>query len=113
MKTHTEAQATLVNRLRQEGWNVAPDALDPLQDIDFEKLVDIHDHEEHFLEETFFKTLIALRDARASTQFDQGMITGLDVGTALRMLGAAIPRQMETTLSSSSKAAIKSACGFC
>jgi hypothetical protein len=92
---------------------VAPEARKPLQRIDFAKLVEIHDHEEHFLEQTFIKTLIGMRQERASSAEDFGMITADDVETALRMLGIAAARQSEATLSANSRAVIKDACGFC
>lgn len=113
MKTYAEARKSMAAELRQAGWKIAKDAMDPLQRIDFTKLVSILDHEERFLEQTFVRTLLALRGARASTKSDQGKITAEDVETALRMLGTAAPRQAEETLSTASKGIIKDACGFC
>ena len=113
MKTYDEARNRTAAALRRAGWKIAKDAMDPLRRINFTKLVDILDHEERFLEQTFIRTLLALRGARASTKSDRGTITARDVETALRMLGTAVPRQEERTLSKASKGVIRDACGFC
>jgi hypothetical protein len=113
MRTYAEARKRMAAEMRRAGWKIAKDAMDPLQRINFTKLVTILDHEERFLEQTFVSTLLALRGARASTKSDQGKITAEDVETALRMLGTAVPRQTEGTLSKASKGIIKDACGFC
>jgi hypothetical protein len=113
MKNYSEAWSAIEEQLQQAGWKVAPKAKEPLRRIDFAKLVEIHDHEEHFLEQTFINSLLAMRSARASTYEDQGIVTAQDVETALRMLGVAAARQPAVALSDNSKAIIKEACGFC
>ena len=113
MRTFEQARTDLTNRLRQVGLNLAPEALAPLRQIDFAKLVEIHDHEEHFLEETFFQSLVTLPQARTSPRADRSTVTADDVETALRMLGVAAARQPEHTLTSASKGVIIDACGFC
>lgn len=113
MKSYEAARERIVAELKQGGWKVAKGAMNPLLSIDFTKLVAVHDHEEQFLERTFIDTLLALRRARVSTRDDQGKITAEDVETALRMLGTAVARQADQTLSKASKSAIKDACGFC
>jgi hypothetical protein len=113
MKTYTEARKSIVAKLRAAGWKIAKDAMDPIQRIDFAKLVAIHDHEERFLERTFINTLLALRGARVSTKADQGKITADDVETALRMLGTAVARQGDQTLSKAARKAVVDSCGFC
>lgn len=112
MRSHDEARTELEARLKMEGWNVAPNALEPLRKIDFAKLVSIYDHEERFLEQTFIHTLIGLPRARPLTASQQE-INASDVKTALLMLGVAIERQAEETVSAASKNVIKDACGFC
>ena len=113
MRNLSQARTSLTAQLRQAGWKVAQDAMSPLRQIDFAKLVAIHDHEEHFLEQTFLQTLIGMRSARASTASDQGKITKADVETGLRMLGVAAARQSEATLSSETRKSIVDSCGFC
>lgn len=113
MRNLSQARTSLTAQLRQAGWKVAQDAMSPLRQIDFAKLVAIHDHEEHFLEQTFLQTLIGMRGARASTASDQGKITKADVETGLRMLGVAAARQSEATLSSETRKSIADSCGFC
>lgn len=113
MGPYEQARTSLVTRLQKEGWSVSPNALDPLEQIDFNKLVTIYDHEERFLEETFINTLLALRSGRARTPLERGEITASDVETALLMLAVAIPRQRRETLSPASKRIITDACGFC
>jgi hypothetical protein len=113
MKTHTEARKSMAAELRRAGWKIAKDAMLPIQRIDFTKLVALHDHEERFLEQTLIHTLLALRSARVSTKADQGKITANDVETALRMLGTAVARQNEVTLSKAARKAIADSCGFC
>ncbi len=113
MRDRNQAQTSLTHMIQQAGWNVTPDAMKPLQRIDFTKLVSIYDHEEHFLEQTFLQSLIGMRGARASTSADHGMITKADVETALRMLGVAAARQSDATLSKQSRSAIVDSCGFC
>ena len=93
MKTYSQARSQIEAELQNAGWSISPEALEPLRQIDFEKLVMIHDHEEHFLERTFIDGLLAMRGARASTPEDQGLVTAADVETALRMLGIAAARQ--------------------
>jgi hypothetical protein len=113
MKTYTEARKGIAAELRQAGWKIAKDAMDPLQRINFAKLVAILDHEERFLEQTFINTLLVVRRARVSTQADQGKITADDVETALLMLGTAVARQGDQTLSKAARKAIVDSCGFC
>lgn len=113
MRNHNQAQSSLTDMIRQAGWQLAPDAMKPLQKVDFTKLVAIHDHEEHFLEQTFLQSLIGMRSVRASTSSDQGRITKADVETALRMLGVAAARQSNATLSKKSRRDIVDSCGFC
>ena len=113
MKTYSQARSQIEAELQNAGWSISPEALEPLRQIDFEKLVMIHDHEEHFLERTFIDGLLAMRGARASTPGDQGLVTAADVETALRMLGIAAARQPSVALTDESKAMIKEACGFC
>ena len=113
MRNLGQTQASLTTLVNLAGWEVATDAMSPLQDIDFTKLVAILDHEEHFLEQTFLQSLIGMRGARASTATDQGKITKADIETALRMLGVAAARQSEATLSSETRKSIATSCGFC
>jgi hypothetical protein len=103
----------VTSAISQAGFTLAPGAMKPIGQIDFAKLVAIHDHEEHFLRTTFIKTLIGLRQGRTSTPFDAGQITADDVETALLMLGTASARQGEQTLSKQTKSSIRDACGFC
>jgi len=113
MKTSEQARESVTAELQAKGWKIAKNAMDPIRRIDFSKLVHIHDHEERFLERTFINTLLALREARVSTNADQGKITADDVETALRMLGTAIARQSNQTLSKITRQAIMDSCGFC
>jgi hypothetical protein len=115
MQTQTLAQArtSLAAELRQAGWKIAKDAMAPLEKIDFAKLVQIHDHEEHFLRHVFVQSLVAMRQSRAAAPGEAGKITAADVETAIRMVGVAAQRQEEATLSKASISAIKDSCGFC
>ena len=113
MRTLEQAQTSLTDRLEQAGFRLAPLALTPLRQIDFAKLVEIHDHEEAYLEETFFQLLVTLPRARTSPLADRDLISAEDVETALRMLGVAAARQPEHTLTRMSKGVIRDACGFC
>ena len=113
MRNLSQARITLTAQLRQTGWIVAKDAMEPLAQIDFAKLVLVHDHEEHFLEQLFLQSLIVLRNARVSTASDRGKVTAADVKTALLMLGAAAKGQSDATLSPETRRSIVSSCGFC
>lgn len=113
MKSYTGVQKEVASAIKQNGFKLARDAMEPLSRIDFSKLVLIHDHEEHFLQTAFIDSLITLRRARVSTKTDLGKITADDVETALRMLGIAAARQAEQTLSKETKGSIKDACPFC
>lgn len=113
MRTEAEALALIIDRLSRENLSIAPDAMLPLDRIDFPKLVNIYDHEEHFLEQTFLDTLVGLPRARRFPAPDLQTITAGDVKTALLMLGTAVSGQAEATISSASKSIIKNACGFC
>ena len=64
MKTYSQARSQIEAELQNAGWSISPEALEPLRQIDFEKLVMIHDHEEHFLERTFIDGLLALNESR-------------------------------------------------
>jgi len=113
MTTHAEAQANIEAELQKKGWSIAPNAMEPLQMVDFGKLVAIHDHEKHFLEKVFMSTLLGLGEVRASTGSGQVEISNGDIETALRMLGVAAVQQPESTVSGISKTIIRDACGFC
>lgn len=113
MRTSFDVRSGITAELREAGWRVARDAMDPLKRIDFSKLVDILDHEERFLERAFMSALIGLRTARVSTPSDRGKITAEDVETALRMLGTAVALQAKETLTEDSKRLIIDSCGFC
>jgi len=113
MSTLAQAQKSLAAELRQAGWKIAKDAMSPLEKIDFAKLVQIHDHEEHFLRHVFVQSIVAMRQSRAAAPGEAGKITAADVETAIRMVGVAAQRQGEATLSKTSIDAIKDSCGFC
>lgn len=113
MISFTDSRKRLVGELRKKGWKIAKDAMDPLQRIDFSKLVKIYDHEEYFLEETFIRILLALLSSRAPPISGDEKVSAEDVETALLMLGTAIPRQRDETLSKESKSVIIDSCGFC
>ena len=103
-----QAQRGIRHRLKRSNLVIRPDALEPLSKIDFNQLVEVHDHEEHFLSETFFQVLKVLPRARGSKE-----VTEEDVQTALIMLGVAAANQRNPVLSEDTRNSIKDACGFC
>ncbi len=113
MRSYSGASRDISAELRRAGWSIARDAMEPLRRIDFARLVDIHDHEQHFLERTFVSSLVGIREARVATPAEEGKIVKKDVETALRMLGTAVARQSEETISANSKRIIIDSCGFC
>jgi hypothetical protein len=113
MITYAEAKAKITRMLELTGSALETGALKPLQSIDFAELISIHDHEEYFLEQTFFEILMRVHGIRASAPSENVKVTERDVETALRELGVAAVRQPPQKLSENAKDRIKDACGFC
>jgi hypothetical protein len=103
----------LLTELANRGLTISPDALKPLDRIDFGKLVAIHDHEEHFLRTVFVDSLVSANKTRVDEDGGPSSITAPDVRTAMLMLGAAAETAPEGTLSAPNKSIIKDVCPFC
>jgi hypothetical protein len=110
---YTTTRASVLADLRNRGIQVAPDAFGPIRQLDFKKLVAIHDHEEHFLRTVFVSSLLSIYKARTATAGGSQKVTKHDVETALRMLGPAVANAAELTFSAPSKQLIMDICPFC
>lgn len=106
-------QRDLMAEIARHGLAIAPDALKPLQKIDFQKLVHIHDHEEHFLRTVFADSLVRANRTRRDAESSQPEITAQDVRTAMLMLGTAVTAAAEAQFSSVNKSIIQSVCPYC
>jgi hypothetical protein len=103
----------LMTELARRGLKIAEDALKPLQRIDFAQLVQIHDHEEHFLRMTFLESLENAYRARLEEERGPKRIIAQDVRTAMLMLGAAAANAPEAKFSGVNKTVIKDLCPYC
>jgi hypothetical protein len=103
----------VLSDLTKHGLEVTPDALKPLQRIDFKKLVHIHDHEEHFLRTVFVSSLVTAHKARLGTSDGTQKINTHDVRTAMLMLGAAVKSASEQAFSGKNKLVIIDVCPYC
>lgn len=99
--------------LQRRGLAVAANALTPLRRLDFHALVSIHDHEESFLRQVFFDSLITAHQARTADGEGMAEISLQDVRTAMLMLGAAAANAPEHQFSGASKSIIKGICPYC
>ncbi len=99
--------------LSTRGLTTTPDALKPLRFIDFKKLVDVLDHEEQFLFDTFVSSLAEVNKRRASSAQGPVMVTADDVRQALLELGTAVAKASEQTFAFRRKPLIKDACPYC
>ena len=106
-------KADLMTQLAGRGLDISHDALKPLQRIDFQKLVGIHDHEEFFLRRKFVESLENAYHARLTEDGGPQRITAQDVRTAMLMLGAAAASAPEAQLSHVNKSVIKDVCPYC
>ena len=103
----------LEQELRKVGLEAAPEAWEPLRRIDFNKLVDILDHEENFLRSEFLKNLEEANHARVTDEQAAKPINANDVRTALLLLGKAVRVANTTTIADANKALIKNICPYC
>lgn len=113
MQLHNGIPVDIADAIDESDLELAPGAMQPLRQIDFAKLVAIHDHEEHFLRTTFINTLFTLSRARLSVGTGPAKITADDVKTAIMMLGTAAARQPDPVLSKETRSILKEACPFC
>jgi hypothetical protein len=103
----------LEQELRKVGLEVTPEAWEPLRGIDFNKLVDILDHEEKFLRSEFLKNLQEANHARVTDDRGAQPINANDVRTALLLLGKAVRVANTTTIAAANKALIENICPYC
>jgi|SRR5688572_6900925 len=113
MKNYPEERRQLLIELKKHGVAVTKEALGPLQQVDFDKLLAVHDHEENFLRSMLVQNLTALTRARPSAKAADRKVNEKDVETALKMLGVAAKGAGEQTLSTSTKRRIRAACPYC
>ena len=99
--------------LKSRGLTVAANAQTPLRRIDFHALVSIHDHEEFFLRQVFFDSLITAHEARTADGEGISEMSLQDVRTAMLMLGAAAASAPEQQFSGASKSIIRGICPYC
>lgn len=92
---------------------VTADALKPLRRIDFTKLVNIYDHEEHFLRTVFVSSLVTAHKARLQASSGTQKVNAHDVRTAMLMLGSAVANASEQAFSQKNKSVIKDVCPYC
>src|SRR6266536_1917042 len=88
----------LVTQLATRGLTISDGALKPLQRVDFQQLVSIHDHEEQFLRTKFLESLERAYQARLKEERGSHKITAQDVRTAMLMLGVAAASAPEAQL---------------
>lgn len=103
----------LVRELTTKGLEVTPEAWRPLKRIDFNQLVQIHDHEEAFLRGVFVESLQTAHRMRTASASGTRKVNARDVTTAMLMLGAAIASANESLIAASNKALVKSICPYC
>ena len=108
-----DTQDLMVNFLEKNDLEIAPDALQPLRSIDFEKMVAIYDHEELFLRETFFGFLLDAYRARLISDPVRRQVLKQDVRAATLMLGIALPAVDEAKFSQRSKTELIRLCPYC
>lgn len=106
-------QRDVLAALNARGLVTPPDALKPLRFIDFKKLVDVHDHEERFLFDTFVASLADETKKRLQRATGPAHVTADDVRQALLDLGNAVAAASEQTFAASRKPLIKDACPYC
>ncbi len=108
-----EARDALLADLQASNVAVTRGALKPLNELDFTKLVSIHDHEERYLRLVLVSNLVAITRARAQAYGGSAKVNEADVRTALLMLGAAVRGAPEQAISTANKNLLMMFCPYC
>lgn len=111
--TYTDAKAELTAALRPHELRLDPSALTELRKVDFAQLHAIHDHEEHFLRETFIKGVISANRLRTRKRRENPAVTASDVERAMRRLGRALEQASEATISQAASDIVRDVCPYC
>ena len=110
---YKEARGYILSYLDSKGIEATQSAFKPLSQIDFERLVDIYDHEEHFLRTKFLEYLNQIYQARLETKGGSQKINTKDVRAAMLMLGGAVANADEKQISRPNKSIIQIVCPYC
>ena len=113
LSSFEDVQGDVIYELESRGLQMTPSAMKPLREINFSRLVDIHDHEEAFLREQLISNLVIAYNSRISKAKRPLKVNSLDVRTAMLMLGAAVAAADNETFSAKQKSIIKDICPFC
>jgi hypothetical protein len=108
-----ETQSALLAELARENVQVAKGALKPLQELDFTKLVSIHDHEERYLRLMLVSNLVSISRVRSHAYGGTPEVSEADVRTALRMLGVAVQGAPEEAISKANRKLLILYCPYC
>lgn len=113
MITLRQSMSEISRFLRQRGVGITRTAMDPLRRLDFAALVEIYDHEERFLRETFLKNLIRAHEARVKGTQRPRKVNVQDIRSAMLMLGTAVSAASENEFSEANKKKIQEICPYC
>ncbi len=108
-----ETRSGLLADLARENVLVSRGALKPVQELDFTKLVSIHDHEERYLRFILVSNLVSISRARSHAYGGTPKVNETDVRTALLMLGAAVQGAPEEAISTANKKLLILHCPYC
>lgn len=106
-------QLELMLRTGSPQIRVAKNALDSFSKLDFQRLVNVLDHEERFLRDYFYTGLAEAMAARMAEGSKTTSVTRSDIRSAMLAVGMAARVAPEQEISDQTKGLISEICPFC